>query len=91
MNEKDKVRYEKELEASGGKQLLQKRRLNLERGMSAYFLYLADHRARIKKENPETGMCEQTKIISGEWRALTDERRKIYDDKAVKDKERYEK
>ena len=36
------------------------------------------------------GMCEQTKVISGEWRALTDEQRKIYDDKAVKDKERYE-
>ena len=91
MNEKDKVRYEKELEASKAAAKAKAESGAPKRGMSAYFLYLADHRARIKKENPEMGMCEQTKIISGEWRALTDEKRKIYDDKAVKDKERYEK
>lgn len=45
----------------------------------------------MKKEHPELSMCQQSKKISEEWKALTDDDKKKYEELAAKDKERYAK
>ena len=61
------------------------------RPQSSYFLYCNERRVTLKKEKPELSMCEMTKELTKEWKALTEKQRKKYDDMQVKDKERYEK
>ena len=46
-------------------------------------------REGVKTANPELTFGTLTKKLTEMWKALTDEERKIYEDMAVKDKERY--
>lgn len=59
------------------------------RNMSAYFLYSNANRARIQAENPDAKFGDIAKLISAEFKSLTDKEKKKWDKKAVKDKERY--
>lgn len=59
------------------------------RNMSAYFLYSNENRARVKQENPEAAFGDIAKLISAEFKSITDKERKKWDKKAAKDKERY--
>jgi len=61
------------------------------RATTAYFYYLQAERERCKREGKETNrIAEFTKEVSGRWKALTDTEKKIYEDKAAKDRARYE-
>lgn len=58
--------------------------------MSAYFLYSIDARPNVKEQNPEASFGDIARIISAQFKALSDKERKIWDAKAVADKERYQ-
>lgn len=59
--------------------------------LGTYFIFLAHNREAIKKKHPDLSMCQQTKKISEEWKALSDDEKAKYTDLAAKDKERYAK
>jgi len=58
--------------------------------MSAFFLYSIDARPQVKGDNPDATFGEIARIISAQYKELSEKERKIYDDKAVADKARYE-
>jgi HMG (high mobility group) box len=57
--------------------------------MSAYFLYSIAVRPSVKEEYPEASFCELARIIAACFKALGDKERKVWDDKAAADKDRY--
>ena len=57
--------------------------------MSAYFLYSIATRSKVKEENPDATFGDIARIISSNFKALTDEQRAKWDRKAEVDKERY--
>eukprot|EP00543_Licmophora_paradoxa_P004205 CAMPEP_0202454682 /NCGR_PEP_ID=MMETSP1360-20130828/12348_1 /ASSEMBLY_ACC=CAM_ASM_000848 /TAXON_ID=515479 /ORGANISM="Licmophora paradoxa, Strain CCMP2313" /LENGTH=200 /DNA_ID=CAMNT_0049074057 /DNA_START=145 /DNA_END=747 /DNA_ORIENTATION=- len=60
------------------------------RNMSAFFLYSQGNRARVKEENPEAPFGDIARILSTEYKALTEKERKKWDKKAEADKARYQ-
>ena len=60
------------------------------RSISAFFFYNKERREKLKKEKPEIDIKEIIRIMSAEWNALTDEKKKPYIQKAEADKKRYE-
>ena len=97
--EQDKARYQEEMkhyvpaeDPTGGKRGKKaKKDPNApKRNMSAFFLYSVASRPRVKSENPEASFGEIARLISSEFKALSDGDRKEWDDKAAKDKVRYE-
>jgi HMG (high mobility group) box len=97
--EQDKVRYQDEIKSyvpapefaeQGGKKKAKKDPNAPKRNMSAYFLYSIETRPTVKSENPEASFGDIARMISANFKALTEDERKIWDDKAVADKERYE-
>eukprot|EP00672_Neobodo_designis_P027955 CAMPEP_0174831768 /NCGR_PEP_ID=MMETSP1114-20130205/3291_1 /TAXON_ID=312471 /ORGANISM="Neobodo designis, Strain CCAP 1951/1" /LENGTH=272 /DNA_ID=CAMNT_0016065609 /DNA_START=33 /DNA_END=851 /DNA_ORIENTATION=+ len=89
----DKERYEKEKEAwiaAGGGGKKDKPREGPKRPMNASFLYVNAKREEYRKANPEAKLGEVTKALSDQFKALSDEARKEWDDKAAADKARYE-
>ena len=91
---KDRERYNKELEAQGIKPKPVKSKDSdgaPKKAQTAYFLYLGEMREKVKKENPDMSMCQQSKLIAEKWKALTEDDKKKYQDLSAKDKERYEK
>ena len=59
------------------------------RNMSAFFLYSNDIRSTVRTENPEAKFGDIAKIISKQYKALTEKEMAVYTKKAVADKERY--
>ena len=60
------------------------------RNMSAYMLYANATRSTVAEENPDAGFGEITKIIAANFKELSPEDRKEWDEKAAGDKKRYE-
>lgn len=60
------------------------------RNMSAYFIYSQDIRSTVRVENPEAGFGDIAKIISKQFKALSEAERKKYDNLALEDKARYQ-
>jgi HMG (high mobility group) box len=58
--------------------------------MSAYFLFSVATRSTVKAENPEASFGDIARLISAKFKALSAKERKIWDDRAVEDKERYD-
>mmetsp|Transcript_1423 Transcript_1423/g.3042 ORF Transcript_1423/g.3042 Transcript_1423/m.3042 type:complete len:481 (-) Transcript_1423:9-1451(-) len=56
---------------------------------TAYILYSMAKRAEVKKAEPDVSPRDIIKMISEEWRAIGDEEKKIWDEKAAADKMRY--
>jgi HMG (high mobility group) box len=99
--EQEKLRYQEEMRhytpadepagAKGKRGKKAKKDPNApKRNMSAYFLYSIEMRPRIKEENPSAGFGELAKLISEQFKALPPRERKVWDEKAVADKVRYE-
>ena len=61
------------------------------RPQSSYFLFMNDRRPALQKEKPELKFGELTKVLTDDWKSLSDKDKKKYEDMAAKDKERYEK
>ena len=59
------------------------------RNMSAYFLYSIQARPVVKEENPDASFGDIARIISAQFKALSDKERAAWDAKAASDKERY--
>jgi hypothetical protein len=96
--EQDKMRYQEEMkhyipaeDPTGGKKgKKQKKDPNApKRNMSAYFLYSIAARPTVKSDNPEASFGDIARLISQKFKALTPKERKVWDEKAVADKERY--
>jgi len=97
--EQDKIRYQEEMKhyvpmddpTGGGKRKKAKKDPNApKRNMSAYFLFSVHIRPTVKEENPEAAFGDIARIISAKYKALKDNERKIWDEKAAEDKERYQ-
>jgi hypothetical protein len=97
--EGDKVRYQDEMkdyvptaDPDGGKKGSKKAKKDPDapkRNMSAYFLYSIDARPSVKEQNPDASFGDIARIISTQFKNLSEKERKIWDDKAAADKERY--
>ena len=57
---------------------------------SAYNIYVAEHRAAISAENPGLSFGELSKRVSADWKQLSEDQRKPYEERAAEDKKRYE-
>jgi len=60
------------------------------RPTSAYFFYAGDVRPGIREENPNMKITEVMSQIGAQWRELSDEDKKPYEEQAAKDRKRYE-
>jgi hypothetical protein len=99
--EGDKARYQEEMKhyipaedptgGGGGKRKKAKKDPNApKRNMSAYFLYSIEARPQVKAENPDASFGDIARLISSQFKNLTDKERKVWDDKATADKVRYD-
>jgi len=98
---KDKERYQREMEDyvppsddsedDGKRKKKKKKDPNApKRNQTAFFLYSNMHRANVKETNPDAGFGDIAKIISKQFKALTEKEREKYDKLAAEDKERYQ-
>lgn len=96
---RDKERYAREmenytppsdLEDDGPKKKKKKDPNAPKRNMSAFFLYSNDVRATVKEENPEAKFGDIAKIISRQYKELTEKELAKYQKLAAEDKERYQ-
>lgn len=60
------------------------------RAMSAYFFFINEERENIKRDNPGIKVTEVSKIAGERWREINANDKAKYEEKALKDKERYE-
>ncbi|KAJ5648204.1 nonhistone chromosomal protein 6A [Penicillium lividum] len=60
------------------------------RGLSAYMFFANDNRDLVREENPGITFGQVGKMLGDKWKALTEDDRKPYDEKAATDKKRYE-
>jgi len=60
------------------------------RNMSAFFLYSNANRQRVKEENPDSKFGDIAKILSQEFKQVSDRERAKWDQLAAEDKERYQ-
>jgi len=59
--------------------------------LSSFFLFCADHREQAKKENPDAGVADISKVLGGKWSKISASEKKKYEDQAAKLKEAYNK
>lgn len=59
------------------------------RALSAWIIFTNEQRHKFKSENPNSSTTELTTLMSQEWRNMTDEDKKKYEDLAEVDKQRY--
>jgi hypothetical protein len=60
------------------------------RNQSAFFLYSNATRAQVRAGNPDLAFGQVAQEISKNFKALPDEERAYWDEKAAQDKERYQ-
>ena len=58
---------------------------------NALFLYMNDRRAQFKKDFPNKGLGESSKMMSEEYKKLSNAKRQKYEKAAADDKARYQK
>lgn len=60
------------------------------RNRTAYMMFVKDIRTKTQNENPEMSFIEITKEVANRWQALSAREKKPFEDRAAKDKTRYE-
>ena len=60
------------------------------RNMSAYFIYSNEVRESVRSENPDAKFGDIAKIISKQYKQLSEKELAVYNKKAAADKERYQ-
>lgn len=62
------------------------------RPQSAYFIFMGDYREKCKRtgESDTSNVTEFTKLASAKWKALNEEDKKPWEERAALDKQRYE-
>lgn len=95
----DKERYQRQMEhyvppddlEDDGPRKKKKKDPNApKRNMSAFFLYSNDIRPTVKLQNPDAKFGDIAKIISRQYKALSEKELAVYNKKAAEDKERYQ-
>ncbi|GAV00144.1 hypothetical protein RvY_11034-2 [Ramazzottius varieornatus] len=61
------------------------------RNLSAYFIFCADERAKVKASNPDLSLGDTAKELGRRWAAVDAATKSKYEKLAAKDKERYAK
>lgn len=56
---------------------------------TSYMYFCDDRRAALKADNPKASVGDMSKIMGAEWKELSAEEKKPYEDKAAADKSRY--
>ena len=59
------------------------------RAMTSFMVFSGEMRNKVKEENPDMKLVEIASELGRRWKALTDEEKKPYQDKADADKERF--
>ena len=57
--------------------------------MTSFMVFSGEMRNKVKEENPDMKLVEIASELGRRWKALTDEEKKPYQDKADADKERF--
>lgn len=60
------------------------------RAMSSYMFFANDNRDSVRAENPGIAFGEIGKILGTKWKAMSEAKKKPYEDQAAADKARYE-
>ncbi|RWQ96501.1 high mobility group box domain-containing protein [Paecilomyces variotii] len=60
------------------------------RGLSAYMFFANEQRESVREQNPGISFGQVGKVLGERWKALSDEDRRPYEEKAQADKKRYE-
>ena len=87
----DRARYDAECLAAGVGPAARKAAKEAEpkKPLSAYIIFGNEQRQRVREENPEASVTEQITLLGAAWKALTEEQRQVYEEKAEADKARY--
>ena len=56
---------------------------------SAFFFFSHDKRPEVQQQHPEWKVGQVAQELGRYWKALSDEERAVYEQKALEDKERY--
>lgn len=95
MAKQDKVRYDREMKnydpPKGAKKKRYKDPNAPKRPPSAFFLFCADFRSKVKGENPGLSIGDTAKKLGQMWNDSSSEERQPYEKKAQKLKEKYDK
>uniref|UniRef100_A0A7E4ZUT0 HMG box domain-containing protein n=1 Tax=Panagrellus redivivus TaxID=6233 RepID=A0A7E4ZUT0_PANRE len=93
---KDQERYQAEIAAFGAGDDASKKKKKPKkdpnapkRALSAFFFFSNERRQEVQSQHPEWKVSEVAKELGREWKAFTDEQKKVYEDKASDDKARY--
>uniref|UniRef100_A0A915E562 HMG box domain-containing protein n=1 Tax=Ditylenchus dipsaci TaxID=166011 RepID=A0A915E562_9BILA len=93
--QKDAERYQAEVAAYGGEDVLRKRKRAKKdpnapkRALSAFFFFSNEKRPEVQQSHPEWKVGQIAQELGRYWKTLTEQDREIYDKKAAEDKERY--
>ncbi|ODV93063.1 hypothetical protein PACTADRAFT_184821 [Pachysolen tannophilus NRRL Y-2460] len=60
------------------------------RSLSAYMFFANETRDIVRAENPGIAFGQVGKVLGERWKALSDDQKKPFEDKAEADKKRYE-
>ena len=96
MADKDKVRYDREMSAytppsgEGGRKRKKKDPNAPKRPLSAFFLFCADERPAVKVVYPNYSVGDVAKELGDRWNKVSADVKQKYEQKANKDKLRYE-
>lgn len=97
--DEDKARYAEQMKSyvpaedptgGRGKKKAKKDPNAPKRNMSAYFLYSIDARPTIKEQNPDASFGDIARLISSKFKELSEEEKAAWQEKADKDKVRYQ-
>jgi len=92
---KDAERYQAEIQAYGGEDLMRKKKRAKKdpnapkRALSAFFFFSNEKRPEVQTGHPEWKVGQVAQELGRMWKALTDEEKAVYEQKANMDKQRY--
>lgn len=93
--QKDAERYQAEVAAYGGEDVLRKRKRAKKdpnapkRALSAFFFFSNEKRPEVQQGHPEWKVGQVAQELGRFWKTLTEEEKAVYEKKAAEDKERY--
>merc|ERR1712072_1424806 len=79
----DKKRYEKEMKSYTPP-------YKPKRAMVAFMFFSIEQRPAVQKKNPSLGIADISKVLGQQWRGMSATQKGPYEEKAAKDKMRYE-
>jgi hypothetical protein len=92
---KDADRYTAEIAAYGGEESIRKKKRAKKdpnapkRALSAFFFFSNEKRPEVQGRHPEWKVGQVAQELGRMWKALTEEEKKVYEDRANNDKQRY--